>query len=89
MAPITASVLSRNHPIWHETSELIMNDITAIRTDVVSDTKVSPEPPTSSLGADRASGLYVVRSMDEERLPPPVRRGESRCWVPGSWGDPF
>ena len=66
-----------------------MNDITAIRTDVVGDTKVSPEPSTSSRGADRASGLYVVRAMDEERLPPPVRRGESRSWVPGAWGDPF
>jgi hypothetical protein len=66
-----------------------MNDITAIRTDVVGDTKVSPEPPTGSRAADRASGLYVVRSMDEGRLPPAVRRGESRSWVPGAWGDPF
>ena len=66
-----------------------MNDITTIRTDAVGDTKVSPEPPTASRGADRASGLYVVRAMDEERLPPPVRRGESRSWIPGAWGDPF
>ena len=50
----------------------IMNDITAIRTDVVGDTKASPEPSTGGRRADRASGLYVVRSMDEERLPPPV-----------------
>jgi hypothetical protein len=66
-----------------------MNDITAIRTDAVGDAKASPEPPTSRRRADRASGLYVVRSMDEERLPPPVRRGESCSWIPGAWGDPF
>jgi hypothetical protein len=66
-----------------------MNDITAIRTDVAGDAKVSPELPTGSRGADRASGLYVVRSMDEERLLPPVRRAESRSWIPGTWGDPF
>jgi hypothetical protein len=66
-----------------------MNDITAIRTDVVGDTKTSAEPSTSSHRVDRASGLYVVRSMGEERLPPPVRRGESHSWVPGTWGDPF
>ena len=66
-----------------------MNDITAIRTDVVGDTKASPESSASSRGADRASGLYVVRSMDEEWLPPSVRRGESPSWVPGAGGDPF
>lgn len=66
-----------------------MNDISAIRADVVGDIKVSPEPPTGSRGADRASGLYVVRLMDEERLPQSVRRGESGSWVPGAWGDPF
>lgn len=66
-----------------------MNDITAIRTDIVGDTKASPEPSNSSHRVDRVSGLYVVRSMEEERLPPPARRGESPSWVPGAWGDPF
>ena len=36
----------RETSIWR----LIMNDITAIRTDVVGDTKASPEPSTSSRG---------------------------------------
>jgi hypothetical protein len=66
-----------------------MNDLTEIRTDVVGDTKVSPEPATSCRGPDRASGLYVVCAMDGERLPPSVRRGESPSWGPGAWGDPF
>lgn len=66
-----------------------MHDTTAMQTDIVGDTGVSPEAPSCGRGADKASGLYVIRSMDDERLPPSARRGASRSWLPGTWGDPF
>jgi hypothetical protein len=66
-----------------------MHDATVKQTDVAGDTSVSPEPPTRGRGADKASGFYVVRAMDDERLPPIGRRGTSRSWIPGTWGDPF
>ena len=66
-----------------------MHDTTAMQIDVVGDTKVSSEAPTCDRGAERASGLYVVGALDDERLPPSARRGASRSWLPGTWGDPF
>jgi hypothetical protein len=66
-----------------------MHDTTAIRTDIAGDTGISPEPPIREREVVKASGLYVVRSLDDERLPPFRRRGASRSWLPGTWGDPF
>jgi hypothetical protein len=66
-----------------------MHDTTVKQTDVAGDSSVSPQPPTRVRGAEMASGFYVVRSTDDECLPPSVRRGTSRSWIAGAWSDPF
>ena len=66
-----------------------MHDAIVKQTDVAGDTSVSPEPPTRARGAEKASGFYVVRAMDDMGSLPSVRRGAARSWIPGTWGDPF
>lgn len=67
-----------------------MHDSIVNQTAVVGDTSVTPEPPARARGAEKASGFYVVRALDEEPAAlPSNRRRASRSWLPGAWGDPF
>lgn len=73
-----------------------MHDKAAVRIRVANDAGVPAEATTGVNGAGAASGLRLVHQAREESPPPRdepahpvVRRGASRSWVPGAWGDPF
>jgi hypothetical protein len=66
-----------------------MHEMTARRLDIDSHASVSPEPPVDGYGADNANDSYVIRSISNDRVSPFGRRGPSRRWLPGTWGDPF
>ena len=66
-----------------------MNDTTLIRTDVIEDISIAPKASIRGREAAQASGLYVIRSLRDDSLPPSAERGTSRSWIPGAWGDPF
>ena len=65
-----------------------MHDSIVNQTAVVGDTSTSPEPPARARGAEKASGFYVVRTLDNEQSPPPSsgnvldgRRGYGWRWA--------
>jgi len=60
-----------------------------VRADVMADEGIPEAPPTCHHKPDKASGLYVVGLLHNQPLPPFSRRGTSRSWLPGAWGDPF
>ncbi len=66
-----------------------MNDTTPIRTDIIEIAGIAPKSSSRGSGPVKPSGLYVIRSLREDSLPPSAERGTSRSWIPGAWGDPF
>ena len=66
-----------------------MRDITAKRIEIDGYASVVPEPPINGGRSEKASELASFDRMGDERLPPFGQRGQSRSWLPGTWGDPF
>jgi len=66
-----------------------MHDMTARRIDIDNHASVSLDPPINGHGADNAKDSYVIRAIGNDWVPPFGRRGTSRSWIPGTWGDPF
>ena len=66
-----------------------MHEMTARRIDIDIHASVSLDPPINGHGADNAKDSYVIRAISNDRVPPFGRRGTSRSWIPGTWGDPF
>ncbi len=66
-----------------------MNKSVTKGNDVTRNASEAPEFPIAAREACKASGLYVVRALGDEQAPPSSRRGASRSWIPGAWGDPF
>jgi hypothetical protein len=65
-----------------------MNDTTATSKRIVSDAGVSPQPSIGDHETATASDSCVKRLLDDVARPF-GRRGPSRSWLPGIWGDPF
>lgn len=68
---------------------IAMHQKSPVRADVMVDESIPEASTTPRRKAENASGPYVVGLLHDETLPPFARRGRSRSWLPGSWGDPF
>ena len=66
-----------------------MNDTTPIRTNIIDEARLMPSSPAKSPEPAKPSGLYLVRSLRDERVPPSAERRMSGSWIPGAWDDPF